>query len=96
MNTDFIIEAIGDNIQFHWQKDGCDLSNGDKHHGTNSKILHIVEVDEGDKGCYRCLVKNDVGEKFSNEAHLIVLDSKLIIRCLLYGLTVKSHLVQGA
>lgn len=78
MDANFHIATIGENLQFQWQKDGCDLSNSEKYHGINSKILHIVKVEECDEGHYRCLVKNDDQEKFSAEALLTVLDSKLV------------------
>ena len=77
MNIDFNIEATGGNLQFQWQKDGSDLSDGEKYHGVYTDTLHIVKVEDGDKGHYRCLVKNNAGKKFSDEAHLSV--GKLLI-----------------
>ena len=70
VNTDFSIEATGDNLQFQWQKDGIDLSDGDKYWGVNTDTLDIVAVERSDEGDYRCLVKNRVGKLFSDEAHL--------------------------
>ena len=66
------MEATGDNLQYHWQKDGCDLSDGAKYHGVHTDRLHIIMVEEGDKGHYRCLVKNDVETRVSDEALLSV------------------------
>ena len=73
----FCVEATGDDLHFQWQRDHIDLQDGDKCCGTLTNRLHIVEVEVGDKGRYRCLVKNPVGKEFSHEAFLIV--SKLII-----------------
>lgn len=69
-DTDFSIAAIGDNLQYHWQKDGNDLSDGRKYHGVHTNVLHIVKVDKDGKGHYRCLVKNDTEEMYSDEALL--------------------------
>ena len=77
VNITLSIEAIGDNLQFQWQKDGTDLGNSGKYRGVYYDTLHIVAVDLCDKGDYRCLVKNDIARKFSDEAHLNV--SKLLI-----------------
>ena len=75
-DTDFSIQATGDNLQFQWQKDGSDLSESGKYCGTNTDTLHIIKMEEDDKGDYRCIVKNDVEMKFSDEALLTV--SKLV------------------
>ena len=72
VEVDFSIQATGDNLQFQWQKDGSDLSEGGKHCGTNTDTLRITKMEEDDKGCYRCVVKNDVGMEFSEEALLTV------------------------
>ena len=74
---DFNVKATGDNLQFQWQKDGCDLSDSDKYHGVHMNILHIAKVNKSDRGGYRCLVKNDVERMFSNEALLSA--SKLLV-----------------
>ena len=61
MNVDFSIETTGDNLQFQWQKNGSDLSEGDKYWGVNTDTLHIVAVEGSDEGDYRCLFyKGDV------------------------------------
>ena len=70
MNIEFNIEATGDNLHFQWQKDGSGLSDGDKYRGMNTDTLHIVAAEGSDEGDYRCLVENDVGKLFSNEAVL--------------------------
>ena len=76
VDIDFNIQATGDNLQFQWQKDGSDLSEGGKYCGANTDTLHIIKMEEDDKGRYRCIVKNDVEMKFSDEALLTV--SKLV------------------
>ena len=76
-DIDFWIKATGDSLQFQWQKNGTNLTDGDKYQGVHTDTLHIAKVDKGDKGLYQCLVKNDVERKVSDEAHLSV--SKLLI-----------------
>ena len=68
----FGIKAMGDNLQFQWQKNGRDLSDDDKCHGVHTDTLHFAKVVEDDIGCYRCLVKNDVETIFSDEAVLSI------------------------
>ena len=70
MNVEFSIEASGDNLQFQWQKDGSDLVNSGKYHGVCTDTLRIVTTEGSDEGDYRCLVENDVGKLFSDEALL--------------------------
>ena len=68
----FRVKATGDEVHFQWQKDRSDLCDGGQYCDTNTDTLHIVDVEEGDRGRYRCIVKNDVGKKFSNEALLTI------------------------
>ena len=72
------VRATGDNLHYQWQKNGTDLSDDNRHHGTGTDTLHIVKVKKGDsKACYQCSVKNEIGEEFSKEAVLKV--GKLVI-----------------
>ena len=71
------MRATGYRLHFQWQKDLSDLCDGGRYHGTSTDTLFIVDVKKGDKGRYRCLVKNDLEEMFTNEAFLTV--CKLII-----------------
>ena len=80
------MKSTGESLQFQWQKNCSDLCDGDKYCDTNTNTLRIVEVEKGDKGRYRCLVKNDIGWEFSDEALLTV--SKLTM--LVYISTVHS------
>ena len=72
------VQATGDILHYQWQKDGIDLSDDSRHHGTGTDTLRIVKVEKGDsKARYQCSVKNEVGVKFSKEAVLTV--SKLVV-----------------
>ena len=76
-STTLTVEASGDDLQFQWKKDGKDLHDGSKCCGTKTHTLHIKDVKKSDKGSYQCLVKNDVKEKLSEKADLVI--SKLVI-----------------
>ena len=71
------MRATGYHLQFQWQKDLSDFCDGGRCRGTSTDTLRILEVKKGDKGRYRCLVKNEVEEMYSDEALLAV--SKLVI-----------------
>ena len=79
-STTLTFEASGDDLHYQWQKDGKDLHEGHKYHGTKTYTLHIKDVKKSDKGTYQCLMKNAVGE-LSEEADLAV--SKLVIKLIL-------------
>ena len=74
IGTDIIfnVGANGDGLQFQWQKNRTDLCDGERYFDTSTDTLHIIQVKNDDKGHYRCLVKNDVGRKFSEEALLAI------------------------
>ena len=75
--AEFKVEATGDVLRFQWQKNGSDIHDrGSRYRGTGSDTLKILLVKESDEGCYRCLVKNYVGEEFSDDVVLTV--SKLV------------------
>ena len=75
--VEFRMKATGEDLQFQWQKDCTDLSDGGRYCNTAKDTLCIVDVEKGDKGRYRCRVKNNAGiTSFSDEALLTV--SKLI------------------
>ena len=81
-STTLTVEASGDDLQFKWKKDGKDLHDGSKYRGTKTNTLHIKDVKKSDKGNYQCLVKNDVEEKLSENANLVV--SKLVRYKIIY------------
>lgn len=68
----FTVKATGDELHFQWQKNRIDLCEGNRYCDTDTDTLRILEVETGDKGRYRCLVKNVIGSKVSDEALLIV------------------------
>ena len=78
-STTFTVKASGDDLQFKWRKVGKkdDLHEGSKYHGIKTHTLRIKDVEKNDEGCYQCLVKNDVEDKWSEKADLAV--SKLVI-----------------
>ena len=72
-STTFTVEATGDNLLLTWQRNGRNLCDDDRHHGTDTDMMHIVNVRKVDnKSHYRCLVKNDIGENLSQQAVLTV------------------------
>ena len=76
----FVVEATGDVLEFQWQKNGDDIhDHGSRYRGTDTNTLRILIVKKDDEGCYRCLVKNYIDEKFSDDVVLTV--SKLILTC---------------
>lgn len=77
-NVAFHVEATGDKLHFQWQKDRNDLCDGGRYCDTKTDTLHIVDVEEGDKGRYRCIVKNDTERKPSNEARLTIISTLVI------------------
>ena len=79
----FQVKATGDRLHFQWKKDCEDLHDSVKYRGTKIDILDIKDVEKTDRGHYQCLVKNDNGEKVSNEAKLTV--SKLVLKTLIYS-----------
>ena len=77
-STTFKVEATGDDLQFQWKRNGKDLLVNDRYHSTDTDTLRIIKVEKSDdKAHYQCRVKNDKGEKLSDEAVLTV--SKLVI-----------------
>ena len=58
----FRVEARGDDLEFLWQKDGINIgSNKSRLHCCKTRdisTLHIQHTKKGDKGHYRCIVKN--------------------------------------
>ena len=76
-STTFVVEATGDKLHFQWQKNCQNLPDGNRYYDTTKDTLRIVKVEKSDRAHYRCSVKNDKGEKLSNEAALTV--SKLIL-----------------
>ena len=70
------MEASGDGLHFQWQKNCNDLFDGGSYRGTQTDTLHILEVEMGDKGHYRCLVQNSGKKIYSKDASLTISKSK--------------------
>ena len=83
-HTNFIVEAIGDNLQFQWQKDGKNIDRNESRfqciQTNKTSTLHIHHVEKGDRGHYKCLVKNltDKSERLSNVAKLTVCEYSFV------------------
>lgn len=45
-------------IFYQWQKDCVNLMNNDKYRGMQSTNLSILNVQDGDQGLYRCVLRN--------------------------------------
>ena len=78
MEANFQVKATGDCLVFKWKKDSKDLHDGVNYCGTQTHTLRIKDVKKSDKGGYQCFVKNNYGNKLSNEAKLTV--SKWVLR----------------
>ena len=74
----FTVEAMGDSLQFQWQKDGKDIDRDKSRlqcsQSDNISTLCIQHVEKSDQGHYKCLVTNAVEKngKPSLEAELTV------------------------
>lgn len=82
--TEFTVEVTGDDLRFQWQKNRKDLSDGVKHHGTDTDTLQISNLGKDDEGHYRCLVKNDVGMELSDEALLSVSKLHIVVDAIVH------------
>ena len=71
-STKFTVKSSGDDLTYQWKKDGKDLHDGSKYHGTKTDTLRTKDVAKSDKGGYQCLVKNDVQKELSEVADLAV------------------------
>ena len=71
--TTFTVEAMGDELQFLWQKKDIDKNELQLQcsQTDSTSTLHIHHVKKSDRGHYKCLVKSLV-EECSNEARLTV------------------------
>lgn len=76
----FTVMVIGaGTIDYQWQKDGANLTDGGDVSGATTATLHVNDVQHEDAGNYRCLVSDDCGWVASNEAALTVSDACLAI-----------------
>ena len=81
----FRVEASGDDLEFHWQKNGinigCNKSRLRCCKNRNASTLCIQHTMKGDKGHYRCVVKNpsEKDGKPSLEADLSVCKFQIFV-----------------
>ena len=70
----FTVAATGvGTLNYQWQKDGSNLTNGGHYSGATADTLMISTCDPSDAAGYRCVVDNDgCGSRTSNEAALTV------------------------
>jgi hypothetical protein len=61
-------------LTYQWQLNGTNLV------GETAAKLTLGSLDAGDTGAYRVIVRNAVGEAFSNEAVVTVLDPEILVR----------------
>ncbi|MHC4799156.1 MAG: immunoglobulin domain-containing protein, partial [Planctomycetota bacterium] len=67
----FQITASGDGtLEYQWQRNGSDLTNGGNISGADSDTLTVTNVQSADVGNYRCVVSNNGGDDTSDEAGL--------------------------
>ena len=43
------------NANYHWQKDGVNITTGNKYRGTTTNILTLLNATEGDEGTYKLI-----------------------------------------
>jgi len=69
----FYVVATGDGtLQYQWQHNSDNLSNGGNISGADTNTLQISNVQSGDTGNYRCIVSNNGGEVTSDQVPLIL------------------------
>ena len=96
----FTVEAMGDSLQFQWQKDGKgidrDKSRLQCSQSDNTSTLCIQQVEKSDQGHYKCLVTNPV-EKNGKSSHVAELTVRefVFVFFLCVVLAVECWLVHG-
>jgi len=65
-----IVATGGGTIEYQWQLNGSDLSNGGNISGALTDTLQIANVQSADLGNYRCIAGNSGGDTTSNTAAL--------------------------
>lgn len=69
------VTATGQGLEYQWQRDGVDLSDGGHFSGVMSSTLTVSNVDATVTGNYRCVVSNAGGSTTSNAATLELVNS---------------------
>jgi hypothetical protein len=71
-NSYFNVGATGYNLNYKWQKDGTDLSDGGNITGSGTSTLVISNATIGDMGVYRCFLDGYCNDILTGAANLIV------------------------
>lgn len=67
------VEARGSGcLSYRWQKDGADISEGERFSGVGTAALSVTGALPEDTGSYRCLVSNPYGSELSDPASLSI------------------------
>ena len=78
-SVSFMVEAKGSDLTYQWQRNGVNLSDGDKYSGTTTATLTVMNVIKEDEGNFTCVVTNVLGSVTSSAAQLTVL-SKFVYK----------------
>ena len=79
-NITFTVVATGSNLEYQWQRNGGNLTDGVKYSGTTTATLTVMNVMEEDEGNFTCVVTNVLGSVTSSAAELTV-RSKCVHMC---------------
>ena len=79
------MKATGDDLKFQWQKNCEDIGDDSRYRGTHTNCLQIREVEKGDRGFYRCNVKNGIDQRSTREALLTISKLFITIACTFCG-----------
>ncbi len=74
-SVSFIVEAIGSNLTYQWQKDEVNIIDNDNVNGTLSNELIISAVSISDAALYHCIVNGDCGVVASSSSDLSIISS---------------------
>ena len=79
-NISFMVVATGSNLEYQWQRNGGNLTDGVKYSGSTTATLTVMNVMEEDEGNFTCVVTNVLGSVTSSAAELTVF-SKCVCTC---------------
>ena len=71
-NIMFTVVADGSDLTYQWQRNGVNLTDGDKYSGATTANLTVMNVMEEDEGSFTCVVTNVVDSVTSSPADLTV------------------------
>ena len=91
-DVQFSVTATGTApLSYQWQKDGGNLTDGDRIKGATTAKLSITAVQKSDEGSYTCVVSNTAGAVTSKPATL-TLGECCFISLQPYGTAYNTHL----